>query len=112
MRCKKYSEKKCETAETEYLVEKKQTWKQERLEIVGMILIFVILLGYFWEEPVFYIYDLYLSWMLLTETALFSREKTDALCCHLISWACCQNKEGTSRTQVEGSRCSARKFWY
>ena len=97
MRYKKYSEKKCETAETEYL-EKKQTWKQERLEIEGMILIFVILLGYFWEEPVFYIYDLYLSWMLLTETALFSREKTDALCCHLISWACCQNKEGTSRT--------------
>ena len=76
-----------------------------------MILIFVILVGYFWEESVFYKYDLYLSWMLLTEAALFSREKT-ALCCHVISSACCQNKEGKGRTQVEGSRCSAGKFWY
>lgn len=40
--------------------------------------------------------------MLLTEAALFSRKKTDALYCHLISSACCQNRRERAKPKKSG----------
>lgn len=113
-RHKKNSEKNAgQLVGIKYIAEKKKNLEtSKRLELVGMIFIFVKLVGYFWECSVLYKCDLYISRMLLTEAALFSRKKTDALYCHLISFCLLSKQEGEGKTQARWSGSNTGKFWH
>jgi hypothetical protein len=94
--------------------------KKVRLYMTDVIFIFVKLLGYLWKIQCFVnvIYvlvckvphvldstldsDFCISWMLVTEVVLSLRKMNNALCCHLTSFCCCQDRRERANPRQSG----------